>query len=150
MNSLAEELQALEDILQAVQPAIANGTTAVLDAGAGIGILEDGVGTAEARSDSEMSEPTEEEKLTRQQQLAAASKEFDEAVALGVFNGEGEELYSDQNWRPETARTRSRPPTPPVPEAAQHFELATGDTTPRSLPDIIASSPDLTPKRQRL
>ena len=76
LADVAEELQALEDILHVAQPAIANGTTAVLDVGAGVAILEDAVGTAaeaaaapdaaEARSDSEMSEPTEEEKLIRQ------------------------------------------------------------------------------------
>ena len=72
MGSLADvanELQALEDILLVTQPAIANGITAVLDVGAGIGILEDAVGTAaeaatapdaaQPRSDSEMSEPTQ-------------------------------------------------------------------------------------------
>ena len=95
MNSLAEELQALEDILHNVQgaqpaiangtePAIANGTTAVLDVGAGIGILGDVVGTAaeaaaapdaaEARSDSEMSEPTEEEKLVCSPAAAGGSE----------------------------------------------------------------------------
>ena len=132
LADVAEELQALKDILLVAQPAIANGITAVLDVGAGIGILEDAVGTAaeaatapdaaEPRSDSEMSEPTQEEKLTRQQQLAAASKEFDEAVATGVFIDENE-LYSDGTVRPIV---------PPVvaPKAPEQFNLATGDSTP--------------------
>ena len=93
-----------------------------------------------------MSEPTESEQRERQEQLDRESSEFLSAVGLGIFDPDGLELYSDQTYRPALMR----PPPPPVPSAGtEHFVMATGDSTPQSHPDLVESSPDLTPKRQR-
>ena len=148
---MLDPLGMLEDVPGAQPAAIANGIHAIVDEGGvptGVEAVADAID--DEFDDDGMSEPTELEQRERQSKLDHDSSEFLQAVAMGVFNGEGEELYSDQTWRPEVARTRSRPPTPPVPGATQNFELATGNTTPRSMPAATGSSPDLTPKRQRL
>ncbi len=125
-SQILHPLGRLEDFANVpvdVQAAIANGAPAIGDEGGPtvLGAVEDMVND---QDDYDIvSEPTELERAERQRQLDRDSAEFREAEALGVFNGEGEELYSDQTWRPEAARIRTRPPTPPVPvQSPEHFE----------------------------
>ena len=145
------ELNALEDMLNVAAPpqaAIGNGIEALGDyqdpQGGAPTVVEQVPDEIEDDFEDLMSEPTENEKRERQSKLDHDSAEFLQATGVGVLNGMGEELYSDDTWRPQAARTR--PTTPPVP---QQYQMATGNTTPRSKPSA-EPSPDLTPKRQRL
>ena len=130
LGGILGELQRLEDILAEV------GVGAILDAatqggtathsGPGLGAILDGstagqgeITDGEAQPSPEpaddnvsddMSEPTELERAARQLQLDADSKEFSDAVGSGVFDEQGQELFTDSTWRPVM-----RPPPPPFP-----------------------------------
>ncbi len=137
---IRQPLGRLEDFANVpvdVQAAIANGAPAIGDEG-GPTVLGEVEDVANDDDDFEaMSEPTELERAERQWQLNRDSAEFLEAEALGVFSGEGEELYSDQTWRPEVARIRTRPPTPPMPAPSpEHFMFPSSPSPPRSLPAL--------------
>ena len=157
LGGILGELQQLEDILAEV------GVGAILDtatqSGQVLGAIMDEGGTGgqgeltngealpspDPGNDNvsdDMSEPTELERAARQLQLDADSKEFNDAVGSGVFDEQGQELYTDSTWRPA-----ARPPPPPIPGKVQYFELASGNSSPS--PELVESSPDTTPKRQR-
>ncbi len=145
-----------------VPRALTNGAQALTDQGGGVQALMDAEieipPEVEAGADDDfeddISDPTEQEQADRQQQLDSQSSEFLQAYGLGIYNETGEQLYSDQTYRPEMPlpedKPLMRPPTPPVPLGAEAYQLATGNTTPRSMARLTESSPDLTPKRQRL
>ena len=109
LGGILGELQQLEDILAEV------GVGAILDtatqSGQDLGAILDGstggqgeLTNGEAQPSPEpgndnvsddMWEPTELERAARQLQLDADSKEFNDAVASGVFDEQGEELYTE-------------------------------------------------------
>ena len=138
LGGILGELQQLEDILAEV------GVGAILDtatqSGQVLGAIMNEGGTAgqgeltngeallspDLGNDNvsdDMSEPTELERAARQLQLDADSKEFNDAVASGVFDEQGQELYTDSTWRPA-----ARPPAPPIPGKVLYFDLASGNS----------------------
>ena len=127
-SGMLTELQALEDLLVAAAPAAIQDATAVgaiLDLG---GAVDGNAITANGDDDS-MSEPTDAERRERQWQLDLDSAAFLSAIGLGIYDADGQELYSDNTYRP--AETRSRPPTPPVPTTGTEYcPLASGSSTP--------------------
>ena len=161
------ELEELEDILASTGAILdaatqsGQGAGAILDAatqsGQGAGAILDGnaagqgeIANGDAHSEpvaeddvsDDMSEPAENERAARQLQLDAASQEFSAAVCTAVYDEQGQELFTDNTWRPVM-----RPPTPPIP-GVQCYELASGNSTPP--PELTeADTPPLTPKRRR-
>ena len=134
--------------------AVGSGLGAILDNAAETGEQPNGAHgpdlEAEAADDASdgISEPTENERAERQQQLDEASRELNEASRTGVFDEAGQELYSYHTWRPFIAAiaAAARPPPPPVPQA-EYFDIASEHSTPP--PELVDTSPDTTPKRRR-